>query len=106
MKTQPYYIYLLRCEDNTLYTGITTDIERRLKEHHERGEKCAKYTLRHPVKKLEAAWQTQDRSLASKLEYQLKHLTKRQKEQVIARKGALVHILQGKIQPEYYQRIK
>ena len=40
-----YYTYMLRCEDNSIYTGITTDVKRRMKEHFERGEKmCQVYS--------------------------------------------------------------
>lgn len=78
-----YYTYMLRCQDNSIYTGITTDVERRMKEHFEQNEKCAKYTRRHEAKKLEAVWKTTNRALASKLEYAIKQLTKLQKEELI-----------------------
>ena len=78
-----YYTYMLRCEDNSIYTGITIDIERRMKEHFEKTEKCAKYTRRHSAKKIECAWQTENRVLASKLEYAIKHLPKTEKEKII-----------------------
>ena len=44
---------MLRCEDNSLYTGITTDLERRMTEHFSKDAKCAKYTYRHTAKRLE-----------------------------------------------------
>ena len=45
-----WFVYILKCSDNTLYTGITTDIERRIKEHNS-SNKGAKYTkTRRPVK--------------------------------------------------------
>ena len=47
-----YYIYMLRCKDNSIYTGITTDISRRMKEHFNKEKRCAKYTLTHSAKKL------------------------------------------------------
>lgn len=78
-----YYTYMLRCEDNSIYTGIATDLERRMNEHFEKSKKCAKYTLRHTAKKLECAWQTENRALASKLEYAIKQLTKPEKEELI-----------------------
>lgn len=78
-----YYTYMLRCKDNSIYTGITTDVERRMKEHFEQSQKCAKYTRRHEAKQLEALWQSEDRILASKLEYAIKKLTKTQKEELI-----------------------
>ena len=77
---KPYYVYLLRCTDGSLYAGITTDVERRFKEHSEGGGKGAKYTKNHPPKELAAVWQAENRSAASKLEWRLKHLTKAQKE--------------------------
>lgn len=46
-----YYVYMLRCVDNSIYTGITTNVERRMKEHLERSNKCAKYTRTHFAKK-------------------------------------------------------
>ena len=78
-----YYTYMLRCEDNSIYTGITTNVERRMEEHFSQGEKCAKYTLRHHAKKLECVWESESRILASKLEYHLKTLTKVQKEELL-----------------------
>ena len=66
-----YYIYMLRCEDNSIYTGITKDIKKRMEEHFSKDKNCAKYTLRHNAKKLEAVWQTENRALASKLEFRI-----------------------------------
>jgi putative endonuclease len=67
---------MLRCEDNSIYTGITTDLEKRMKEHFSKDKNCAKYTLRHSAKKLEAVWKSENRVLASKLEYHIKRLSK------------------------------
>ena len=78
-----YYTYMIRCEDNSIYTGITTDVQRRWKEHKDKSERCAKYTMRHSVKKLESLWSTETRILASKLEYQIKTLKKSEKEHLI-----------------------
>jgi putative endonuclease len=66
-----YYLYILECADGTLYTGIATDLERRLEEHNSscRG---AKYTrTRRPVK-LVYSERYSDRSSASKREYHIK----------------------------------
>ena len=78
-----YYVYMLRCEDNSIYTGITTNINRRMEEHFSKGPKCAKYTLKRTAKKLESVWQTENRVLASKLEYHIKKLSKLYKEELI-----------------------
>ena len=81
-----YYVYMLRCIDNTIYTGITVDVDRRMKEHFSKNEKCAKYTFTHSAKKLEAVWETDNKSLASKLEYAIKKLTIVKKEELIKNK--------------------
>ncbi len=48
-KSAPWYVYLLRCADDTLYTGVTTDLKRRVAEHNA-GKAGAKYTrARRPV---------------------------------------------------------
>lgn len=78
-----YYTYMLRCGDNSIYTGITTNLERRMKEHFEKDDKCAKYTRHHTAQKLECAWQSENRILASKLEYAIKHISKQEKEILI-----------------------
>lgn len=78
--SKPYYVYMLRCTDGSLYAGITTDVERRFAEHLSGSTKGAKYTKTHPPKEIAAVWQTENRSVASKLEWRLKHLTKQQKE--------------------------
>ena len=96
-----YYVYMLRCKDNSIYTGITTDIERRMKEHFEKSEKCAKYTLTHSADKLESAWTTENKALASKLEYHVKRLTKSQKEKLIKNKK-LDELLTEKVDTSKY----
>lgn len=96
-----YYTYMLRCEDNSIYTGITNDLERRMEEHFSKSAKCAKYTMRHSAKKLETAWWTYDKVLASKLEYHIKKdLSKKQKEELI--KNHNLGILKEKIEEELY----
>ena len=50
-----YYTYMLRCSDNSIYTGMTNNLENRLNEHLSKGKNGAKYTKSHNVIKLEAA---------------------------------------------------
>ena len=87
-----YYVYILKCAGNTLYTGIAADIGRRMSEHFGQTEKCAKYTRSHRAESLEALWTAADRSLASKLEYRIKQLTKAQKLRLIAEESAFEEI--------------
>lgn len=79
----PYTVYILRCEDGSLYTGITTDMTRRLREHMSRGPKAAKYTRTHPVVGIEATWEVPDRATASALEYRIKRLSHAEKLELI-----------------------
>ena len=66
-----YFVYIVLCADNTLYAGITTELERRIKEHNE-SDKGAKYTrVRRPVT-LVYSEKHPDRSAASKREYEIK----------------------------------
>ncbi|MCG8427803.1 MAG: GIY-YIG nuclease family protein [Chromatiales bacterium] len=74
MTDTPWFVYILRCSDNSLYTGITSDLERRVKEHNH-GSKGARYTRsRRPVE-LVYAEPALSRSAASKREYAIKQLS-------------------------------
>ena len=76
-----YYVYMMRCSDNSLYTGITTDLERRFAEHTKKDGTGAKYTRAKDVVCVACAWVTDNgRSDASKLEARLKKLPKEKKE--------------------------
>lgn len=98
-----YYIYMLRCQDNSIYTGITTDLNRRMNEHFTKNEKCAKYTLNHTAKRLEAAWKAENRVYASKLEYYIKRLPKNKKELLIQDTDKLKEFLGDKINCELFR---
>ena len=78
-----YYTYMIRCEDNSIYTGMTNNLERRLEEHKTKNKNGAKYTKSHTAIKFETVWKSRDKSLACKLEYQIKQLTKKQKDNLI-----------------------
>ena len=79
----PYYVYLVLCADSTLYTGITTDLERRVDEHNNSNEKGAKYTrARRPVR-LVYSEEYENRSEASKREYFIKKMSRKDKVSLI-----------------------
>lgn len=81
--TDKWTVYILRCADNSLYTGITTDVERRLQEHNECNKRGASYTrARRPVQ-LVYHEQVDSRSAAGRREAAIKQLTKQEKEQLI-----------------------
>ena len=78
-----WHVYILECADGTLYTGITTDLERRLSEHNE-GRLGARYTrARRPVR-LVYSVSYANRSEASIAEAQIKKLSRRKKQALIA----------------------
>ena len=73
-----YHLYILQCADKTLYTGITTDLKRRISEHNT-SNLGAKYTsARRPVKMVYSL-KFKNRSLASQAEARIKSLTRPQK---------------------------
>ena len=75
-----WYMYVLLCCDNSFYCGITTDLNRRLKQHNGVISGGAKYTRgRRPCSYVYTKKAT-DRSVASKLEYKFKKLSRRKKE--------------------------
>ncbi|MFA5128231.1 MAG: GIY-YIG nuclease family protein [Patescibacteria group bacterium] len=77
-----YYLYILECQDKTLYTGITVDLARRLREHNS-SKLGAKYTrARRPVK-LVYSKKFRNRSLASKAESEVKKLSRAEKLKLI-----------------------
>ena len=82
-----YYLYILKCADDTLYTGITVDLERRIAEHN--GSKLgAKYTkCRRPVELL-FAQEFATRSQATKEEARIKALSRAEKIEIIGRGSA------------------
>jgi len=78
-----YIVYILKCSDNTLYTGITTDIKRRLRQHNWEIVWGAKYTsIRKPVKMVYFE-ECEDRSSATKREIEIKKLKKEDKINLI-----------------------
>ena len=81
MSVLSWFVYILSCSDNTLYTGITTDCSRRLDKHN--AGTGAKYTrARLPVKMIYKE-PADNRSLASKREHAIKQLTRKQKFRLI-----------------------
>ncbi len=78
-----WFTYLLRCADNSLYAGVTTDLARRIHEHNYNDRLAAKYTrVRRPVT-LVYAEQCESRKAACQREYQVRKLNKAKKEQLI-----------------------
>lgn len=100
-----YYIYILRCADQSLYTGMTTDINRRFQEHVKKTSQGAKYTRSHKPIAVVALWSCSSRQKASRLEYWIKHLKKSQKEEIIVSQEKFADYLNAKVNIEDYQKM-
>jgi len=75
-------VYVLRCADNSLYTGISTDVHRRLRQH-DGGIGGAKYLQGRRPLRLVFEHRVGDRGAASRVEYRLKQLNKNEKERLL-----------------------
>ena len=80
-----WYVYMVRCRDNSLYTGYTNDPERRAAVHN--SGKGAKYTRSRLPVSLVYQEECADKNEAQKREWAVKHLTKTEKECLILRKN-------------------
>jgi putative endonuclease len=78
-----YYIYILRCSDNSLYCGQTTDLERRVREHNFDKSKSAKYLRAKRPVKLVYSEELNSLSDALRREHEIKKMTKIKKEALI-----------------------
>jgi putative endonuclease len=83
---------MIRCGDNSLYTGISNDVPKRFEVHQSGSIKAAKYTRnRHPLQLVFSA-EIGDKSAASVAEYRLKKLSKRSKELLVTGKTSLFNL--------------
>ena len=78
-----WYLYVVRCRDGTLYTGISTDVDRRLAEHLSGGDVGSKYLKGRAPLTLLFQKRLGSRSLALKVESRIKRLSREKKEQMI-----------------------
>ena len=80
MAMNDWFVYIVRCADGTFYTGITKDVERRVREHNANDKLASKYTKsRRPVMLMYHEVSV-SRSSASKREYEIKCMTRKEKE--------------------------
>ena len=77
-----WFLYLIECQDGSIYTGITTHVKRRYTQHLT--GKGARYTRAHPPRQLLAVFPYSDRSSASQAEYMIKQLSASEKRQLAA----------------------
>jgi len=76
-----YFVYIIKCKDGSLYTGITTDVLRRFDEH--KNGKGGHYTRARGVLKVDYTEKRKNRSEASKREAEIKKLTRQEKLELI-----------------------
>ena len=93
-----YFTYIIRCNDNSLYTGYTSDIKRRIEEH-KKGIN-SKYTRAKGFEKLEVYFISNTRSNAMKLESYIKKLSRKKKLLIIETPELLLDELENK---KYYR---
>jgi len=79
-----YYVYLIQCEDGSIYTGITTDLKRRFKEHSDKAG--GYYTRAHKVEKILYTEEYLTKSEALKREVQIKKFRRKEKFKLIENK--------------------
>jgi len=98
VKPPDWHLYIVRCGDGSLYTGVSTDVARRLREHRRGGPRAARYLrTRGPIDVIFAQL-IGDRSAALRAEWAIKRLEKTQKEALVRGQLALADVL-GKIAP-------
>lgn len=80
-----WYVYMVRCHDESLYTGITVDPARRIEEHN--GANGAKYTRSRQPVELVYLEKVSNRSEASKREWSIKRMSRQKKQSLYAETG-------------------
>ena len=91
-------VYMLRCRDDSLYTGITTDLDRRLAEHRGNDGRGARYLRGRGPVSVVLSGEVGGRGLALKVESRIKRLSRQDKEHLVAVPGNLRTLIRS-IQP-------
>ena len=85
-----WHVYIVRCADGTLYTGVAVDVAKRIAEHNGTRANGARYTrARRPVK-LMYQEKTANRSAACKREYRIKQMSRRKKLALIGAASRII----------------
>jgi putative endonuclease len=85
-------VYIVRCRDGSLYTGIATDVSRRIEEHRT-GRIGSRYLRGRAPLELAAKWPIGDRSLASRVEHRIKRMSRGEKESLLAAPAGITAVL-------------
>jgi putative endonuclease len=81
-----WFVYIVRCADDSLYTGITKDVDRRIQEHNAGDKLAAKYTRARLPVVLVHQETCESRSAATKREIEIKQLSRKGKKVLLAKK--------------------
>ena len=77
LPVEVHYVYIVRCSNDSLYTGYTKDVEQRIAVHN--AGKGGRYTRSHRPVELVACWQFSTKRMAMQVEYQIKQMPRSQK---------------------------
>ncbi len=99
-----WYVYLVRCRDGTLYTGIATDVSRRFAEHKQNDDKGAKYIRGRGPLHLVFQKVVGTRGLALRVEGKIKKLPKARKEELIEQDDIIEQIISQAMRGSFSQR--
>lgn len=94
------YIYIIKCQDESYYTGITKDIKKRLQQHFYKEKQGAKYTKSRQAVRLEVLWETNSWPEAGRLEYFIKSLSRKEKEGLVKNPFLLAEVYRKKKKKE------
>jgi putative endonuclease len=103
-KMKEWSVYIIRCRDRSLYTGISTDVQRRFGEHISGGRTAAKYTKSFSSTELAYEIPIGKRSLAAKIEYRIKNLPKQKKEFIVLRRFSRDELIKF-IEPDQHSHL-
>lgn len=91
------YIYILECSDGSYYTGITKNIKRRMEEHFLKKKNGAKYTKSHQPERVLMVWEANSWTDAASIEYFIKKLKRKQKEEIIKNPDLLMEVYDKRV---------
>lgn len=92
-----WWVYIIRTVDDRLYSGVSTDVDRRYREHRSGGMRAAKYLKAHRPLALVFSTPVGSRSLAQKVEYHLKRLPRGWKNAIIRHQRMVFEAQTGRI---------
>jgi putative endonuclease len=95
---KPHCVYILSCSDDSLYTGMTCDLDRRLSDH--RAGRAAQWTRKRLPVKLVFSLGDLDYGSAREVERYIKPLTRARKDALIARDPKMLALVERRVQPE------